>query len=91
MQEMEETQVQTLGGEDPLEEEIATHSSILAWETLWREEPGRLQSMGSQRVRFDWARTGWLARGDQKNFQQRNYAHYCNQTHIDGARCFYRI
>ena len=41
--------------EDPLEEDMATHSSILAWETAWAEEPGGLQSMGSQRVRHDWA------------------------------------
>ena len=45
---MQETQVQTLGGEDPLEKERATHSSILAWEIPWTEEPGELQSMGSQ-------------------------------------------
>ena len=48
---MRETQVQSLGREDPLEEEMATHSSILAWKIPWVEEPGRLQSMGSQRVR----------------------------------------
>ena len=48
-----ETQVQSLGQEDPLEEEMATHSSILAWKIPWTEEPGRLQSMGSQRVRHD--------------------------------------
>ena len=47
---MQEMQVQSLGREDPLEEAMATHSSILAWEVPWREEPGRLQSMGSQRV-----------------------------------------
>ena len=45
---MQETRVQSLGGEDPLEKGMATHSSILAWEILWTEEPGRLQSMGSQ-------------------------------------------
>ena len=45
--------VQSLGQEDPLEEEVATHSSILAWEIAWTEEPGGLQSMGSQRVRLD--------------------------------------
>ena len=45
---MHETQVQYLGGEDPLEKEMATHSSILAWDMLWREEPGGLQSMGLQ-------------------------------------------
>ena len=52
---MRETWVQSLGREDRLEKEMATHSSILAWEIPWREEPGRLQSMGSQRVRHDWA------------------------------------
>ena len=48
------TQVWSLGWEDPLEEGMATYSSILAWIILWTEEPGRLQSMGSQRVRQDW-------------------------------------
>ena len=47
---MQETQVRSLGQEDPLEKEMATHSSILAWKIPWMEEPGRLQSMGSQRV-----------------------------------------
>ena len=47
---MQETQVQSLGQEDPLEKELAIHSSILAWETPWTEEPGGLQTMGSQRV-----------------------------------------
>ena len=46
---MQETQVQSLGLEDLLEEEMATHSSILAWETPWTEEPGGLQSRGSQK------------------------------------------
>ena len=46
--------VQSLGREDPLEEEMATHSSILAWETPQTEEPGGLQSMWSQRVRHNW-------------------------------------
>ena len=50
---MQETQVQSLGLEDPLEEEIATLSSILAWKISWTEEPGGLQSMGSQRVGHD--------------------------------------
>ena len=53
MQEMQETWVGSLGEEDPLEEEMATHSRILAWEIPWTEEPGGLQSMGSQRVRND--------------------------------------
>ena len=47
---MLETRVQSLGWEDLLEKEMATHSSILAWKIPWMEEPGRLQSMGSQRV-----------------------------------------
>ena len=50
---MWETQVQSLGWEDLLEKEKATHSSILAWKNPMEEEPGRLQSMGSQRVRHD--------------------------------------
>ena len=49
-----ETQVRSLGGEDPLEKEIATHSSTLAWKIPWTEEPGGLQSMESQRVGHDW-------------------------------------
>ena len=50
---MQETWVQALGWEDPLEKEMATHSSILAWKIPWMEEPGRLQSMGSKRVRHN--------------------------------------
>ena len=49
----QETRVQFLGLEDPLEKEMATHSSILAWEISWTEEPGGLQSMGSRRVGLD--------------------------------------
>ena len=52
---MWETQVRSLGWEDPLEKEIATHSSTLAWKNLWMEKPGSLQSMGLQRIRHDWA------------------------------------
>ena len=52
---MWETRVWSLGWEDPLEKEIATHSSILAWRIPWTEKPGGLQSMGSQRVVHDWA------------------------------------
>ena len=52
---MQETWVQSLGQEDPLEKEMATHSSIHAWKIPWTEEPGGLQSMGSQRVGQDWA------------------------------------
>ena len=50
---MQETSVRSLGWEDPLEKGKATHSSILTWRTPWSEEPGGLQSMGSQRVRQD--------------------------------------
>ena len=50
---MQETRVRSLGWEDPLEKEMATHSSTLAWRISWAEEPGGLQSMGSQRVRHD--------------------------------------
>ena len=46
---MKETEVQSLGQEDPLEKEMATHSNIVAWEIPWTEEPGGLQSMGSQK------------------------------------------
>ena len=50
---MWETQVRSLGLEDSLEKEMATHSSVLAWRITWAEEPGRLQSMGSKRVGHD--------------------------------------
>ena len=50
---MQETWVQFLGQEDPLEKEMATHSSTLAWKIQWTEKPGRLQSMGSQIVGHD--------------------------------------
>ena len=50
---MWETQVRSLGQEDPLEKETATHFRTLAWKIPWLEDPGRLQSMGSQRVRHD--------------------------------------
>ena len=50
---VQETRVRSLGWEDPLEKEMANHSSILAWKISWTEEPGRLQSMGSQRVGHD--------------------------------------
>ena len=53
MQEMQQTWVLSLGQEDALEKEMETHSSILAWKIPWIEEPGRLQSMESQRVRQD--------------------------------------
>ena len=51
---MQETRVRSLGREDPLEKEMVTHSSILAWRIPWTEEPGRLQSTGSKRVEHNW-------------------------------------
>ena len=53
LQEIQETWVQSLGLEDPLEEGMATHSSVLAWRILWTEEPGGVQSTGWQRVRHN--------------------------------------
>ena len=53
MQETKETQVRSLGQEDPLDEGMATHSSTLAWEIPWTEEPGGLKSMGSQGIRHE--------------------------------------
>jgi len=53
MQEMQEIQVQSLGQEDPLEEDMATHSTILSWRIPRTEEPGRLQSIGSQKIKHD--------------------------------------
>ena len=50
---VQETRVRSLGGEDPLEKDMASHCSILAWRTPWTEEPGRLPSVGSQRVRTE--------------------------------------
>ena len=55
MSTMQLTWVQSLGREDPLEKEMAIHSSTIAWKIPWTDEPGRIQSMGSQRVRHDWA------------------------------------
>ena len=57
MQEPQEMWVQSLGQEDPLEEDMATHSNILAWKTPQTEKPGRLLFMGLQRIRHDDART----------------------------------
>ena len=57
MQEMQEMWVPSLGWKDPLEKEMATHSSILTWKIPWTEEPGRLESMGSQRVRRNYEHT----------------------------------
>ena len=60
---MQEIQVWSLGREDPLEKGMATHSSTLAWRIPWTEEPGGLQSMGSQRVGHDWTTNTTLRQG----------------------------
>ena len=65
MQKTQETRVQSLGWEDPLEEGITTHSYILAWRIPWTEEPGRLQSIGWQRVGHDWS--DWACRNANKH------------------------
>ena len=59
---MRETRVRSLGWEDPLEKAMSIHSSTIAWKIAWTEEPGRLQSLGSQRVRHDWATSLSLSR-----------------------------
>ena len=64
---VQETRVRSLGWENPLENEMATHSSILAWEIPWTEESGRLQSIGLQRVGHDWA-TLLFIRGILENY-----------------------
>ena len=72
---MQETRVQYLDQEDSLEEEMAIHSSVLTWEIPWTEEPGGLQSMGSQRVRHDLATTREQLK-DQSILKERFYAHF---------------
>ena len=66
---MQETRVQSLGWEVPLEKEMATHSSTLAWRIPKTEKPGRLQSMGSQRVRHDWATNTQVTKSNIGLFQ----------------------
>ena len=68
---MREAWVQSLGREDPLEKEMTTHSSILAWKIPWTEEPGRLQSMGSQGIRHDWV-TNTYTQTKEKEFGHKN-------------------
>ena len=80
---MWETWVRSLGGEDPLEKEMATHSSILTWEIPWTEEAGGLESMGSQRVRNNWVTNfhfqgKWIRRRMKKcrREQSTHWAHW---------------
>ena len=73
---MWETWIRSLGWEDPLKEVMATHSSILAWRIPWTEQPGRLQSMGSQRVKHNWATQHTLIiypNKNRKELRERNW------------------
>ena len=72
---MQKTQVRSLGWEDPLEKEMATYSSTLAWKIPWMEEHGRLQSMGSQRVGHDWATSLALFHLSITNYPE--YKYFC--------------
>ena len=76
---MQETRVQSLGQEDPLEKEMATHSSTLAWRIPWTEEPCGQYSMGSQRVGHDWATS--------LSFFCSCHTHTCTPTHPWAATC----
>ena len=80
---MQETQVQSLSQEDPLEEETATHSSILDGKIPWIEEPGGLQSMGSQRVRHDWATEHKYKREKENPYKNSSYSY--SVPHISDA------
>ena len=71
MQKTCRTWVRSLGWEDPLEEEMTTHSSTLAWKISWTEERGRLQSMGSQRIGHDWAISLSLSLQQEKNIKNK--------------------
>ena len=74
---VQETGVQSLGWEDALEKEMATHSSILAWKISWTEEPGGMQSMGSQRVGHDWAANTNTNKG-VRNFEKISLKEMCS-------------
>ena len=65
---MQETEIRSFGWEDPLEKEMAIHSTIFAWEIPWTEEPGRLQSMGWERVKHDLATTPPSGHGRNLDF-----------------------
>ena len=79
---MRETRVRSLGREDPLEKEMATHSSTLAWRIPWTEEPGRLQSTGLQRVGHDWVTSlsKWTEMGEFNSDD--HYIYYCGQESL---------
>ena len=76
MQEIQETQVQSLGQEDPLEDEMATHSSILAWRIPWKEEPGGLQHVGLVAKSQTWLRTAPRKNNESKNTRKLAWVPY---------------
>ena len=86
---MQETQVQSLGREDPLEKEMATHSSTLAWKIPWTEDPGRLQSMASQRVRHDWATSLHFTSLHFRDYWWKDHMYVKNST--NWLLCFYNF
>ena len=78
-------QVQSLGQEDPLEELMATHSSILAWRIPWTEESGRLQSMGLQRVRHDRSNLACMHKASKTNRRAENPLLLLLVSHHEGS------
>ena len=82
---MQEMQVPSLGQEDPLEKDMATHSSILPWEIPWTEEPGRLQSMGSQKSRTQLSDQTSHQHIKEKNLKKKKNTH--THTHICVCMC----
>ena len=91
VQEMQETWIWSLGQEDPLEKEMAAHSSIPAWEIPWTEEPGGLRSMGLQRVGHDLAtnNNNWLACGHMAGMRQKQELKPCQAAPASFYRTTY--
>ena len=91
--EVQETQVQSLGQKNPLKKEVENHSSILAWKIPWTEEHGRLQSMGSQRVRHYWATITYLKRKrvgrDSKQERLQLWKYMLRCWHVDWKNADY--
>ena len=83
---MQETPVWFLGWEDPLKEGMATHSNILAWRIPWTEEPGRLQSMGSQRVEHDWASFTFIREKATESWSELRSKQWTSNSQITSTR-----